>query len=73
MAQLAGRDNIDETAHTLCAEIEKFAQSYADMDWVIKFPTVVKDIHDRLALYATILCRAQADALANVIYINPSF
>jgi hypothetical protein len=42
-------------------KIEEAAQPYAEIDWLVTFPTIVTDAHHkRLILYTAALCRARA-------------
>jgi hypothetical protein len=61
MSQMAKAGGLDKAAQTLRAKIEEAAEPYAEIDWLVTFPTVVTG-HRRkcLILYMAALCRARA-------------
>jgi hypothetical protein len=68
MGRLAGADGLDKAARALRVKIEEAAQPYAEIDWLVTFPTIVTDAHHKcLILYTAALCRARAAVIDDCI------
>lgn len=64
MGQLARADGLDKAAQALRVNIEEAAESFAEIDWLVTFPTLVKDNRRKcVIMYTAALCRARAKVI----------